>query len=100
VPTTAIFMLAPFSRCSASGGLGRRVGHRSAALAQPAQTIYVGGDILTMKGSKPAYAQALAIRFGSGKAFDGGRVFGEPHHISPLRRPLARSHAMLFDPPQ
>ncbi|MFO0458621.1 MAG: amidohydrolase [Burkholderiales bacterium] len=36
----------------------------AAALAQPVQTIYVGGDILTMKGSKPAYAQALAIRDG------------------------------------
>ena len=34
------------------------------ALAQPAQTIYVGGDILTMKGPKPVYVQALAVRDG------------------------------------
>jgi predicted amidohydrolase YtcJ len=34
------------------------------AAAQPAQTIYVGGDILTMKGPKPVYAQALAVRDG------------------------------------
>jgi predicted amidohydrolase YtcJ len=34
------------------------------ATAQPAQTIYVGGDILTMKGPKPVYAQALAVRDG------------------------------------
>jgi predicted amidohydrolase YtcJ len=32
--------------------------------AQPARTIYVGGDILTMKGPNPAYAQALAVRDG------------------------------------
>ncbi|MFN7643105.1 MAG: amidohydrolase [Burkholderiales bacterium] len=36
----------------------------AAAAAQPAQTIYVGGDILTMKGPKPVYAQALAVRDG------------------------------------
>jgi predicted amidohydrolase YtcJ len=34
------------------------------AAAQPAQTIYVGGDILTMKGPKPVYVQALAVRDG------------------------------------
>jgi len=36
----------------------------SAARAQPAQTIYVGGDILTMKGPRPNYVQALAVRDG------------------------------------
>ena len=34
------------------------------AFAQPAQTVYFGGDILTMKGPKPVYAQALAVRDG------------------------------------
>lgn len=34
------------------------------ATAQPAQTLYVGGDILTMKGPRPVYAQALAVRDG------------------------------------
>lgn len=32
--------------------------------AQPAQTIYAGGDILTMEGATPRYAQALAVRDG------------------------------------
>ncbi len=32
--------------------------------AQPAQTIYTGGDILTMEGATPRYAQALAVRDG------------------------------------
>jgi hypothetical protein len=31
---------------------------------QPATAIYVGGDILTMKGQRPAYAEALAVRDG------------------------------------
>lgn len=34
------------------------------AFAQPAQTIYVGGDILTMSGPQPAYVEALAVREG------------------------------------
>jgi len=34
------------------------------ALARPAHTVYVGGDILTMKGPRPVYAQALAVRDG------------------------------------
>jgi predicted amidohydrolase YtcJ len=42
----------------------------SAARTQPAQTIYVGGDILTMKGPRPAYVQALAVR--DGKTADVG----------------------------
>lgn len=36
----------------------------AAALAQPASVIYQGGDILTMKGARPTYAQALAVRDG------------------------------------
>ena len=36
----------------------------AAVRAQPAQTIYVGGDILTMKGPRPTYVQALAVRDG------------------------------------
>lgn len=35
-----------------------------AARAQAAQTIYTGGDILTMEGNAPRYAQALAVRDG------------------------------------
>jgi predicted amidohydrolase YtcJ len=34
------------------------------ASAQPAQTIYTGGDILTMEGATPRYVQALAVRDG------------------------------------
>lgn len=33
-------------------------------IAQPADTIYFGGDILTMKGKTPEYASALAVRGG------------------------------------
>jgi predicted amidohydrolase YtcJ len=32
--------------------------------AEPATTIYVGGDILTMKGPRPTYVEALAVRNG------------------------------------
>jgi predicted amidohydrolase YtcJ len=33
-------------------------------MAAPADAIYLGGDILTMKGKSPQYAQALAVRDG------------------------------------
>ena len=36
----------------------------STAMAAPADAIYLGGDILTMKGKSPQYAQALAVRDG------------------------------------
>jgi predicted amidohydrolase YtcJ len=35
-----------------------------APLAQPAHATHVGGDILMMKGPKPAWVQALAVRGG------------------------------------
>jgi predicted amidohydrolase YtcJ len=53
--------MTPIARHVASAALFLATG---AALAAPAQTIYVGGDILTMKGPAPVYAEALAVRDG------------------------------------
>jgi predicted amidohydrolase YtcJ len=45
-------------------GLAITVSLPVAVSAQPADTIYFGGDILTMKGKTPEYANALAVRGG------------------------------------
>ena len=50
-------LIAIFTLVALAGG-GRH------AQAQPAETIYTGGDIITMAGRTPFYAQALAVRDG------------------------------------
>jgi len=51
-----------------------------AARAQPADAIYAGGPILTMRGANPEYAEALAVRDGKilavGRKADVGKVAG------------------------
>ncbi|TFU03050.1 amidohydrolase [Polymorphobacter arshaanensis] len=46
------------------------------AAAPTATTIYTGGDILTMAGTKPAYVEALAV--GGGKIVYAGTLKGAP----------------------
>jgi predicted amidohydrolase YtcJ len=45
-------------------GIFALAGSSIAAAASPVDTIYAGGNILTMEGSKPAFVQALAVRDG------------------------------------
>jgi predicted amidohydrolase YtcJ len=45
-------------------GLAITTSAQVALSAQPADTIYFGGDILTMKGKAPEYVSALAVRGG------------------------------------
>jgi len=35
-----------------------------AAAGEPAETIYLGGDIITMRGEKPEYVEAIVVRAG------------------------------------
>ena len=52
----------------------------TSAYAQHADTLFVGGDILTMRGAKPEYAEALAVKDGKiayvGKASGSLRLLG------------------------
>ena len=45
-------------------GLLCMVGQSAANVQEFADSLYFGGDILTMAGDKPAYIEALAIRDG------------------------------------
>ncbi len=48
------------SSCAKTGGAAKA----PAAAGQPPAQVYVGGDILTMAGAEPAYAEALVVRDG------------------------------------
>jgi len=65
-----------------------------AARAQPADAIYSGGPILTMRGAAPDYAEALAVKDGTILAV--GRKLDMARHVGPTtRRVDLAGHTLL-----
>ena len=65
-----------------------------AARAQPADAIYSGGPILTMRGSSPEYAETLAVK--DGKILAVGRKADVAGHSGPTTRQVdLAGHTLL-----
>lgn len=64
-------------------------GSATASVAEAADTIYLGGDILTMEGDTPQYAEALAVKDGKivlvGSKADADRLEGEATAVRDLQ---------------
>ncbi|MFM9066215.1 MAG: amidohydrolase, partial [Planctomycetota bacterium] len=66
----------------------------SLANAQPAEQLYFGGSILTMKGAEPEYVEALAVR--QGRIIFAGRLAdAKPHLDSATKQINLQSKTLL-----